>query len=244
MGCSAGRIDFGRLLMRCGRMRRAPMSRFDRTLPTTVHGHYWVRPATDPPGDGRPTPLLVGFHGYGETAEDHLAALESVPGAETWTLAAVQAPHPFYTRTGKVVACWMTRLDRELAIADNTAYAAAAVEAIRRETGASGPLVFAGFSQGVAMAYRAAAAVPCAGLIALAGDVPPDVDPAALPRLLIGRGLGDEWYDEAKMGADLDRLRPVDVTVETCVFDGGHEWGRAFRDAAGAFLHSIVAPAS
>ena len=219
------------------------MSRFDRTLPATVHGHYWVRPATAPSsaaGDAAsgkgPAPLLVGFHGYGETAENHLAALESLPGTDGWTLAAVQALHPFYTRSGRVVASWMTKLDRELAIADNTAYAAAAVEAIRHETGASGPLVFAGFSQGVAMAYRAAAAVPCAGLIALAGDVPPDVDPAALPPALIGRGLRDEWYDEAKMAADRERLHAAGIAVEECVFDGGHEWGRAFRDAAGAFL--------
>ena len=220
------------------------MSRFDRTLPTTVHGHYWVRPATapSPAGGDAPTPLLVGFHGYGETAEDHLAALESIPRTDRWTLAAVQALHPFYTRFGKVVASWMTKLDREHAIADNTAYAAAAAEAIRKKTGATGPLVFAGFSQGVAMAYRAAAAVPCDGLIALAGDVPPDVDPAALPAVLLGRGLGDEWYDEAKMTADLERLRPAGVAIETCVFDGGHEWGRAFRDAAGAFLDAVTRP--
>ena len=222
------------------------MSRFDRTLPTTVHGHYWVRPApsSSPADADGQTPLLVGFHGYGETAEDHLAALESLPGTDRWTLAAVQALHPFYTRSGRVVASWMTKLDREHAIADNTAYAAAAVEAIRRETGATGPLAFAGFSQGVAMAYRAAAAVSCAGLIALAGDVPHDVAPDALPRLLVGRGLGDEWYDEAKMDADLERLRPAGVPVETCVFDGGHEWGRAFRDAAGAFLATLAAALS
>jgi len=116
----------------------------------------------------------------------------------------------------------------------------AAVEAVRRETGASGPLVFAGFSQGVAMAYRAAAAVPCAGLIALAGDVPPEVDAAALPPVLIGRGLRDEWYDEVKMAADQERLHGAGIAVEECVFDGGHEWGEAFRSAAGAFLAGIA----
>ena len=44
-------------------------------------------------------------------------------------------------------------------------------------------LVYAGFSQGVAMAYRAAAFVartpPPRGVIVLAGDVPPDVVPLA-----------------------------------------------------------------
>jgi hypothetical protein len=35
------------------------------------------------------------------------------------------------------------------------------------------------FSQGVAMAYRAPPTFPAAGVIALAGDVPPDVTPEA-----------------------------------------------------------------
>jgi len=217
------------------------MERFDRTIPATVHGHYWVRPARE---SRQPAPLVIGFHGYGQTGEDHLAALERLPGSEAWHLAAVQGLHPFYTRTGQVVASWMTRLDRELAIADNTGYAASVVEAVRRELGGTGPLVFAGFSQGVAMAYRTAAAVPCDGLIALAGDVPPDVDPGRLPPVLIGRGTRDDWYDEAKMAADLARLEAAGATFETCVFDGGHVWGKELREAAGAFLETVARRAS
>ena len=54
------------------------------------------------------------------------------------------------------------------------------------------PLVFLGFSQGVAMAFRGAAdeAPRCAGIIALGGDVPPDVRAreTSLPPVLLGRG--------------------------------------------------------
>lgn len=218
---------------------RPALSRTDHTLPTTVHGHYWLRPAPRA-AHAEPTPLLIGFHGYGETAEDHLAALETLPGADAWHLAAVQALHPFYTRSGKVVASWMTRFDREHAIADNTAYAEAATAAIRRQLAPRGappgPLLFAGFSQGVAMAYRAAAALACDGLIALAGDVPPDVDPTDLPPVLIGRGTRDDWYDDAKMQADLDRLQAAGADVETHVFEGGHTWAKAFRQAAADFV--------
>lgn len=210
---------------------------FDAIVAATVHGHYWVRPAA---GGGGRAPLLVGFHGYGEDGEGFLDSLVAVPGAEAWHVASVQALHPFYRRDGRVVASWMTRFDRELAIADNTAYARRAVEAVRSEVGAGPSPVFAGFSQGVAMAYRAAAALPASGVIALAGDVPPEVETARLPPVLIGRGRGDGWYDDAKLQADLERLRAAGVRATPCVFDGGHEWTPEFYRAAGAFLAEVV----
>lgn len=210
----------------------------DRAIPATVHGHYWVRPARTE-ALGAEAPLLVGFHGYGEQGRGFLDSLEPIPGVEGWHLASVQALHPFYTRDGRVVAGWMTRFDRELAIADNTAYARAAVAAVRREVPSSPVLVFAGFSQGVATAYRAAAAMTSSGVIALAGDVPPEVEPARLPAVLIGRGRGDGWYDDDKLAEDLRRLEAAGVPVETSVFDGGHAWTREFYEAAGRFLEAI-----
>ena len=48
-----------------------------RTVPAQVHGRYLLQaPAAPPRG------LLVGFHGYGEAAEQHLEKLLQVPGAE------------------------------------------------------------------------------------------------------------------------------------------------------------------
>ncbi len=90
------------------------------------------------------------------------------------------------------------------------------------------------------MAYRAAAAIPSRGLVALAGDVPPEVDPGRLPPVLLGRGRGDTWYDEAKMAADLERLEVAGVPAAACVFDGGHEWTPAFYQAVGDFLAGLA----
>ena len=85
------------------------------TIAATVHGRFLVR-------QGPPERLLLGFHGYAETAEINLEELSKLRGIDRWTVASVQALHPFYnTRTQQVVASWMTRLDRELAIADNLA---------------------------------------------------------------------------------------------------------------------------
>jgi predicted esterase len=203
------------------------MTDFDtRTIPTTVHGRYLVR-------DGPAERLLVGFHGYGETAEAHMAELAQLPGIDRWTVVAVQALHPFYAgRTGMIVASWMTSLDRELAIDDNRAYVNSVVAQFSPRQ-----LVFLGFSQGAAMAYRAAATSNATGIIALGGDVPPEVVESRpkLPPVLIGRGIREEWYTDEKLQKDLRFLREV-TTVSTCVFDGDHEWTSEFREAAGEFL--------
>ena len=42
----------------------------------------------------------------------------------------MQALHPFYTKTERIVASWMTRQDRELAIADNIRYVQAVIDAV------------------------------------------------------------------------------------------------------------------
>jgi predicted esterase len=223
-----------------------------RTLAARVHGTYLlVAPnAPDLPAGGRGgVPLLVGFHGYGENAERHLAELRRVPGSERWALAAVQALHPFYnSKTGEVVASWMTKHDREHAIADNVRWVSNVVTELRRELGggeAAGPLVYAGFSQGVAMAWRGAAAAdhPCQGLVAVGGDVPPDLADRDLSplRVLIGRGTRDTWYDEDKMARDLALLTARGAQARPVLYEGGHEWTDEIRQAAGTFLAEILA---
>ncbi len=211
-----------------------------RTLPIVVHGRILVAS----PGGAGPWPVLVGFHGYGEAAERQLEAMRRVSEGQAWLLVSVQAPHPFYTKTQEVVAGWMTRQDRDLAIADNIRYVADAMTTVRAEWPTTATTVVTGFSQGVAMAWRAAAYAvrPTAGLIALAGDVPPEVagDPTlSLPPALLGRGTRDRWYTAAKMEADRAHLASRGVRVEVCAFEGGHEWAAEFVAAAGRFLLSV-----
>ena len=181
--------------------------------------------------------LLVGFHGYAETAGVNLAELNRIPGNESWSLLAIQALHPFYTKKREVVASWMTREDREHHIEDNVAY----VRRMLDDVGNPPTVVFLGFSQGVAMAFRAAAHVGAAGVIALGADVPPEVMTAstALPPVLIARGTAEEWYTQDKFDMDVAFLRGV-TSVTPCVYEGGHEWTDAFRTAASEFLASIA----
>jgi predicted esterase len=221
-------------------LRRAE-SRF---IPAGVHGRYLV----DVPAGPGPHPLLVGFHGYKENAEAHLEQLRRVPGAPSFALVAVQSLHLFYSKDGAVVGSWMTKLGRDHAIADNIRYVAAVVAEVKRDVPGAG-LVYAGFSQGAAMAYRAAARAghACDGLVALGGDMPPEIaDDAStrLPPVLVGRGEADEWFTREKLEQDLDRLARLGVAARSVVFPGGHEWTEAFRAAMGDFLRSILPPRS
>jgi predicted esterase len=138
----------------------------------------------------------------------------------------------------------MTRQNRDLAIRDNCAYVVKVINTVAEESGA-GPLILSGFSQGVAMAFRAAAALPrrVSGVIALGGDIPPELEPSALsriPAVLLGIGSRDEWYSQEKVASDELRLRTAGVNVQVCSFDGGHEWTPAFAGAAGSFLDSAL----
>jgi len=219
--------------------------RQEREIAALVHGRYLLDVPAEPAG----LPLVVGFHGYGENAEKSLEELRRLPGASRWVLCAVQALHPFYNRTGGVIASWMTRQLRERAIVDNTRYVSSVVTEVKRELPISERLVYLGFSQGAAMAYRAAAGSghPCQGVIVLGGDVPPELAERklqGLPPVLLGRGASEEWYDAAKMEHDVELLRGKGVEVRPCVFQGGHEWTDEFRAAAGGFLEEVFQVAS
>jgi predicted esterase len=212
-----------------------------RLIATTTHGRVLVRDARAGAARG----VLVGFHGYMEQAAIQMRRLRDIPGAERWTLVSVQALHRFYRgRTDEVVASWMTRQDRESAIADNLEYVDAALDSVPHD--AFSRIVYAGFSQGVAMAFRAAVRGrrQAAGVIAVGGDVPPELlaDPhEAFPPVLLARGSRDEWLTAQKFRADLNALaaRSPALRVRALEFDGGHEWNDRVAEAAGDFLESL-----
>lgn len=221
----------------------------ERAIAVSTHGRYLIaapRASHDAPRTSHPAPLLVGFHGYAEDAASQLDRLQTIPGAEAWIIVSIQGLHRFYHRqSDRVIASWMTRQNRELMISDNVMYVSAVVESVSHEYGARRPLVFAGFSQGVAMAFRAAALgdTPPDGVIALGGDVPPELDRdglARIPSVLLGRGERDEWYSAEKFEADQARLSAAHVRVTRCPLPAGHEWTAEFSHAAGTFLNSLL----
>jgi predicted esterase len=206
-------------------------------IETRTHGRVLVRDAA------HPRAIVVGFHGYMEDADIQMDRLIQIPGSERWTLVSVQALHRFYRgRTQAVSASWMTRQDRELMIADNIEYADRVIDTIRVQ---DVPVIVAGFSQGVAMAFRSAVRGRrrAAGAIAVGGDVPPELlaDPAAVfPPTLLLRGRDDEWYTVKKLEADVDALEARRVSARSMTYQAGHVWDETVSRAAAAFIAELI----
>jgi predicted esterase len=187
----------------------------------------------------------VGFHGQGQTADAFLTDLERVPREGHWLVASIQGLNRYYAgRSRSIVASWMTSQDRELAIADNVRWVDTVLDELEREFGAPQAIVYAGFSQGVAMAYRAGllGRRPCAAIVSVCGDVPPELKSGTTnpwPRVLAMTGSHDEWYTPARLEEDLAHLRMVRPDPEGIVFHGGHEWSDEVAAAVGRLLAAI-----
>ena len=199
-------------------------------LETPTHGRVLLRPGLVSEKS------VAGFHGYAQSAEDMMDVLAAIPGSADLSLIAIQALHRFYTRGDqKIVASWMTRQDREQAISDNVEYVNRALDR------AAGRIFVIGFSQGVAMAYRAGLLTrhKVEGIIAIGGDVPPDVKhvPAERwPRVLIAAGAKDHWYTADKVSGDESFLKSRGVSNEILRYDAGHEITPEVLGAVSHFL--------
>jgi predicted esterase len=211
------------------------------TIAARTHGRVLVRrPASTPPW-----PALIGFHGYGMNAGQMIELLEQIPGAAAWLLVSVQGLHRFYARDQRtVVASWMTSEDREAAIADNVRYVADVVDAVKHAWPFD-RVVYAGFSQGVAMAFRAAVrgGHRCDGVLALGGDIPPELladSSIAWPPVVLGRGNDDAQYSSSTFLSDASLLEKARALAARATFSGGHEWSRAFCETAGKFLEGVA----
>ena len=126
-------------------------------------------------------------------------------------------------------------------MADNLAYVGAAIDQVVHDHGGQRAVVFAGFSQGVAMAFRAASVFPdrVLGVVAVGGDVPPELDRAALARVghvLLMRGARDPFYSVEMFRKDQQRLHDAAVHLTPVEFDGAHDWPGPVVDAAAGFL--------
>jgi predicted esterase len=203
------------------------------TIPVQTHGHYLL---DDSLADS--SLLIIGFHGYAESAAIQMQRLQvaRIPGAR---LCSIQGLHCFY-RGKQIAASWMTSHQREQCIDDNVHYIDEVIDAISKNHQHT-QLVFVGFSQGAAMAYRAAChgRHPCHGIFINGGDIPPDVAPllSRLPRLCIVRGEDDTAYDAMQLDSDVQRLGQQPHQVHTLA--GGHTWTGECNKVLNIFIGNL-----
>jgi len=208
-------------------------------LQLPVTGRYLLRPSPV----GLPAPLLVGFHGWGERAEDELRLLSFIPGSEHWSCCSLEALHSVTLRDGSSGKSWMSGQERERHIAENIRYLDALVDAVPAQCRHDGRLVYHGFSQGASMAVRAAllGKQRATGVMMVGGDIPPEAERLGrLKRVHLARGTRDPLYTEERYLEDFRRIQTAGVDCECCPFSGSHNPQGEYFDSAGEFLHSLL----
>ncbi len=204
-------------------------------IQTTIHGFYIIKE----PVNKIPSPLLVGFHGYGEKSEAQMKMLQQIPGAQSWFCCSIQALHSFYNSKGKIGYCWMTSEDRELRIQENIDYVNSVISELKENYSINNTLVFHGFSQGTGIACRAAVLGDHqpAGVVLMGGDIPPELESLdRMQRILLPRGNKDRIYLKGKWLQDVSRIEQSNLDASFCNFDGGHAGNEKYYKAVGKFL--------
>ncbi|NRA39200.1 MAG: hypothetical protein HRU15_13730 [Planctomycetes bacterium] len=205
---------------------------------TSIHGHYICD------DNSSATQCLLGFHGYGETAQDMHGFLQGIPFTGSTTLAAVQALHSFYHQDHrKIGASWMTSFDRDVVIADNNSYIHNVLQDIGQR-GSFEQMILCGFSQGASLVYRAAVYLAqqgfsLAGCIAVGGDIPPEItadDMQLLPELCVLRGERDSIMTAKRFDKDLQRLQENQIQHRSQLYQGGH----VLNDSCGQMIANFV----
>lgn len=212
-----------------------PLTMQEYAIQTPVSGRYLVRL----PLCSGPAPILAGFHGYGQTAEDELALILDIPGSEKWLCCSIEALHPFYNPKGFSGASWMTSRQRELRIEENVRYVDTVIVRLRESYPVSSTLIFHGFSQGAGMAIRAAilGRHRTRGVMLLGGDIPPGISLSGWTgRVHIARGSRDPFYPQERFEQDIARLHDAGVPSVFCGFTGGHGGEDEYFRSAGEFL--------
>jgi predicted esterase len=203
-----------------------------------VRGKYLLRL----PAHSGPAPLLAGFHGYGQRAEDELNLLCAIPGAERCFCCSIEALHSIYTPAGHPGASWMTSRDRDQHIEENVHYVDGVIERLRALYCVNDTLGFHGFSQGTGMACRAAllGRYPADHIMLLGGDIPPELSVNdRMGRVHLARGSRDQIYSRERYERDSARLQEVAIPVVVSEFLGGHRVNEAYLKAAGEFLAEV-----
>ena len=208
------------------------------TIRTSVSGRYLLQQ----PLHSAPAPLFVGFHGYGQTAEDELTLLSAISGSEQWICCSIEALHPVYNSKGDMGASWMTSRHREQRITENVNYVDAVIKLVRESGSVSETLCYHGFSQGCGMACRAAllGSYRASGLMILGGDIPPELSVnGGVCRVHLARGNGDHFYSQEKFEHDCARIREAGLPFTATLFSGEHRANEEYFHAVGEFLATV-----
>lgn len=182
-------------------------------------------------GESGPAITNVWFvcHGYGQLASYFIRNFESLENKNT-LIVAPEGLHRFYWEkfSGRVVASWMTKEDREEDITDYVNYLDMVYQEVMQSLGNENVRVtILGFSQGVATVSRwmEAKQVPVQQLIFWAGTLPPELNLISLKKFksYFVVGDADEFIRKDQVEETEKRLSTHQIPYEIIRYQGKHE---------------------
>lgn len=186
------------------------------------------------PGDHITTVWFV-CHGYGQLANYFIRNFE-VLEKETTLIIAPEGLHRFYWEkfSGRVVASWMTKEDREDDINDYVRYLDDVYEEVMKSlNNKTVKIIGLGFSQGTSTICRWIANKKSVvhGLILWAGSLPEDMtfshDPFGHFKIYYAVGDEDEFMKEEQRNKTEQVLMNHQLNYEIIRFNGKHELNEA-----------------
>ena len=190
------------------------------TIP--IRAQYLMEP-TSPEAGSR---VVLGFHGYAERAEVQQQRLIALKLSQPTVCCCPEAYNRFYSRSGRVVASWMTKAYRKEAIDDCIGYIDSLMRVLSETWKCNESPVLFGFSQGAALAYRYAVRgeFKSKGLVVVGSDIPPDIfdQLSKLPKTLVCHGEQDERVAIEAFNQSVERLGAAKVEFSKYCYQGGH----------------------
>lgn len=188
----------------------------------------YYRAERAPEGSGR-APILIGLHGYGQTAEGFLGVMRKLAPPD-FAAAAGQGVNQIWDPATKQIAfSWLTSFEKQDSIDRNNRYLETMIDELAADGVADPSAVFIlGFSQGSSVAFRFAQRHPrrVRGLISACADLPPDVEADLAPLrdipVMVAYGLQDRIIPQGKSIHAADALRSFGIDTEVVTFDRGH----------------------
>ena len=173
------------------------------------------------------------FHGLGHLSRYFIEHFEKLNPEENYIIAP-QAPSLYYQdkRYTYIGACWLTRENRKLSIANNHAYLDALYEEeLKPKLKTGNRLIIMGFSQGVSVAMRwlKHRNLCCDQIILHSGSIPREFAENAFSNLckhnpILVYGKKDPLITEERLSDEVDYVKHIFSNKPKIIhFEGAHE---------------------
>ncbi|MGY6522486.1 MAG: alpha/beta hydrolase [Mongoliitalea sp.] len=176
--------------------------------------------------------IWIVLHGYGQLSSFFLKKFEPVFSEDILFLAPEATNYSYLQGfSGRVGANWMTKHEREAAIANNNRYLNAVLQMQVLKFEKVPNIHILGFSQGAATATRWAAqlSLPVTSLVLWSGGFAHDLDLNAAgnrlreSQIYVVQGAQDEFITEESKQKQAELISTLGLSVNYKSFDGGHE---------------------